>query len=114
MKLKDHGDGLLSWACRGCGTVHTIPTQGDPPVWGYNGNPEAPTFTPSIRASGRALELDAEGWWSGEWKRDANGETIPSVCHSFITDGQVQYLSDSTHHLAGQTVPLEDIPERWA
>ncbi len=28
------------------------------------------------------------------------------VCHSFVTDGQIQFLGDCTHKLAGQTVPL--------
>jgi len=31
------------------------------------------------------------------------------ICHSFITDGKIQFLSDCTHHLAGQTVDLNDI-----
>jgi hypothetical protein len=30
------------------------------------------------------------------------------VCHSFVTDGRIQFLNDCTHPLAGQTV---DIPE---
>lgn len=29
------------------------------------------------------------------------------ICHSFVRDGLIQYLPDCTHHLAGQTVPLE-------
>jgi hypothetical protein len=27
-------------------------------------------------------------------------------CHSFVVDGQIQFLGDCTHKLAGQTVPL--------
>lgn len=30
-----------------------------------------------------------------------------SICHSFVTDGNIQFLSDCTHSLAGQTVPLK-------
>jgi hypothetical protein len=30
-------------------------------------------------------------------------------CHSFVTDGRIQFLSDSTHALAGQTVDLPEI-----
>ena len=30
----------------------------------------------------------------------------PYACHSFVTDGRIQFLTDSTHTLAGQTVPL--------
>lgn len=31
------------------------------------------------------------------------------VCHSFVTDGKIQFLSDCTHDLAGQTVDMVDI-----
>ncbi len=27
-------------------------------------------------------------------------------CHSFVKDGTIQFLPDSTHALAGQTVPM--------
>jgi len=30
------------------------------------------------------------------------------VCHSFVTDGRIQFLGDCTHTLAGQTVDLPD------
>ncbi len=56
-------------------------------VHGFNGDPDSPTFTPSIMARG------APG----------------VVCHSFVTDGRIQYLGDCTHPLAGQTVALPDI-----
>ena len=29
--------------------------------------------------------------------------------HSYVTDGRIQYLSDCTHPLAGQTVDLPDV-----
>jgi hypothetical protein len=29
-------------------------------------------------------------------------------CHSFIRDGQIQFLSDCTHALAAQTVDIPD------
>ena len=35
----------------------------------------------------------------------------PEVCHSFITDGRIQFLNDCTHALAGHTVPLP--PFSW-
>ena len=31
------------------------------------------------------------------------------VCHSFVNDGQVQFLDDCTHELAGQTLLLLDV-----
>jgi hypothetical protein len=34
---------------------------------------------------------------------------VPNVCHSFVTDGRIQFLTDSNHALAGQTVDLPDV-----
>ena len=33
-----------------------------------------------------------------------------SVCHSFVTDGLIQFLGDCTHALAGQTVDMPPWP----
>ncbi|MNJ76318.1 hypothetical protein D3C77_735750 [compost metagenome] len=35
------------------------------------------------------------------------------VCHSFVTDGRSQYLTDCTHALAGQTVDLPEWEASW-
>lgn len=76
--------------------------------WTWNGDTEKPTFSPSVLVKSQKLVKDAEGNWLGEWERDAAGNLIPSVCHSFVTDGRIQFLSDCTHKLAGQTVDLPD------
>ena len=34
------------------------------------------------------------------------------ACHTFVTDGRIQFLGDCTHALAGQTVDLPDWPVR--
>ncbi len=31
------------------------------------------------------------------------------ICHSFVTDGEIEFLNDTTHHLAGKIVKLEPI-----
>lgn len=92
------GGGLLFF-CPGCRTVHGIKYGNGPgPRWSYNGNPEAPTFSPSVLVqTGRAVDPSFE----------AQPGDPPEICHSFVTDGRIQFLSDSTHALAGQTV---DIP----
>lgn len=82
-----------AFTCPGCGEIHAIPTHG-PKAWGFNGDLERPTFTPSILASCT--------WGEKQERR---------VCHSFVRDGQIQFLGDCTHALAGQTValaPMED------
>ena len=59
------------------------------PVWHYNGNPDKPTFTPSLLY---------------KWE-DKTGK---KRCHLYVTNGKIQFLADSTHKLAGQTVEMED------
>ena len=39
---------------------------------------------------------------------------VAKACHSFITDGRIQYLGDCTHPLAGQTLDLPNWEEAWA
>jgi hypothetical protein len=36
------------------------------------------------------------------------------VCHSFVTDGRIQFLGDCTHALANQTFDLPGWEESWA
>lgn len=73
--------------CAGCITHHRIAQ----PRWTFNGDVDRPTFSPSV-----LVEL---------------GKHPPMRCHSFVRDGRIEYLSDSTHHLAGQTVDLEPIAD---
>ena len=93
-------EGLHFW-CPGCQEAHTIRTA--PDGWGWNGDLEKPTFTPSVKVAGRRRITDAEH------ARIMAGETIetePTCCHSFVTHGRILFLSDCTHSLAGQTVDL--------
>lgn len=76
--------------CPGCKDAHRIND-----TWSWDGNLDEPTIDPSILVNGR--EPRAPG--------------IPR-CHSFIRKGQWQFLSDSDHRLAGQTVPMVDLP-KW-
>ncbi|WP_437178628.1 DUF6527 family protein [Labrys neptuniae] len=75
--------------------------EGPGPRWGFNGNHEKPTFTPSIRVSWNEPSDIPEEF-------DDTSKDRQLVCHSFVTDGQIQFLGDCTHSLAGQTVPLPD------
>lgn len=108
--LRDTTDnGLMFW-CPGCDGAHRIQHgAGTGPRWGWNGDVDKPTFTPSVL-------LRSEMWMPpvtpknlDEWKRQPWEQTkVASVCHSFVTDGRIQFLSDCTHALAGQTVDLPD------
>ncbi|MEL6485869.1 MAG: DUF6527 family protein [Pseudomonadota bacterium] len=114
--LRQIEPGRVAFWCPGCKELHQIPVgpQRRPGVaWGYNGDPEKPTFTPSLLVRSGHY---APGWNGPEcWCTDReDGEDWGFgcfVCHTFVTDGHIQFLGDCTHELAGQTVPLPPIPE---
>lgn len=97
------GNGLMWW-CPGCNEPHLIHHgEGPGPRWGWNGNAERPTFTPSVLVrTGRAVDPTFQ---------PEPGDP-PEVCHSFVVDGAMQFLGDCTHALAGQTVPIPPWPTR--
>lgn len=116
--LRDtEGNGLM-FRCPGCRENHRIVVGVEShPCWGYNNNPDRPTFTPSILVTGRQFtakwQADYEAWYAAGCPKKEDGtlhqfESADTRCHSFVTDGQIQFLSDCTHELAGQTVPLLD------
>jgi len=94
--LRQANDGLLIFWCPGCDGAHGIPVgPGEGHRWTYNGNPHAPTFKPSIVVTYK------------RWNEAEQAYTlVVGVCHSFVTDGKIQFLNDCTHHLAGQTVAI--------
>lgn len=73
--------------CPGCKTNHSIQFDGTiDPQWGFNSNVKSPTVTPSIRVD-----------WGGGKK-----------CHSYVKNGNIQFLGDCSHKLAGTTVELPE------
>ncbi len=80
--------------CPGCQEHHSFDVALDkiqtPRFWGFNGNLEKPTFTPSL---------------------NVNPHDPKRHCHSFVQNGNIQFLSDCWHDLKGQTVPLP--PHQW-
>jgi hypothetical protein len=92
---------------------------GSTPGWSYNGNPDAPTFSPSVLVRSVAIEGgDAEMdrildtyKLPEDRERMLADKRINTVCHSFVTDGRIQFLGDCTHKLVGQTVDLPDFEE---
>lgn len=95
-KLRSLEGGRVMFWCPGCDGAHQVTIgEGSEPRWGYNGNPEAPTFTPSISVTYNGPDAGVDG-------------APPAVCHSFVTDGRIQFLADCTHSLAGQTVEIPD------
>lgn len=107
------GTSLWLW-CPGCEDLHHVQfggTAGN--QWEFDGNTERPTLSPSLLV--RAVQ------WPEEYalpkfgkRRDRHRKITPgqhTICHSFVRDGQWQFLPDSTHVLTGQTVPCLPIPD---
>jgi hypothetical protein len=93
-EIRTHEDKPYGWSfrCPGCNDWHVLKD------WTFNGSLEKPTFTPSVLVhSHKALADD-----------DVTVIMTPR-CHSFVTDGRIQFLADSTHALSGQTVDLPDV-----
>lgn len=95
--------------CPGCDDNHQIGVG----TWTFNGDLERPTFTPSVLV--RAIQWDVETYPRETFKRRAERHAgVPAgehtVCHSFVTDGRIQFLGDCTHELAGQIVDLPEWP----
>lgn len=88
MRAKKFGEGEYAITCLACGCGHMLKN------WKFNGDLENPTFSPSLLVTGYLNEKQPNG-----------------VCHSYITDGNIQYLSDSTHEYAGKTVRLNDFAD---
>ena len=83
--------GYIAFWCFGCRTRHSLKVAGNSkPRWDFNLNFDRPTLTPSVKVTAPPLNF---------------------CCHSFITDGKIQYLSDCTHKYAGKTVDLAEIEE---
>src|ERR1035437_10970897 len=66
-------DRLAFW-CPGCKTSHHVSVRGG--AWSWNGSYDQPTLSPSVLVT---------GWAAG---RDLGR------CHSFVKDGQIQFLAD--------------------
>jgi len=77
--------------CPGCDEIHGIRAKGERPCWTFNGDMIKPTFSPS----------HLTGWHDDDGNRFAENR-----CHSYIKEGNIQFLNDCHHDLKGQTVPL--------
>ena len=91
-KIKYFGSGprggdIYVFRCPACGLAH--PFEIGTPLgagWFWNGSLARPTFSPSLMI----------------------GDGTSHACHSYVTDGKIQFLRDSHHSLSGQTVELPD------
>jgi hypothetical protein len=102
--------GVLFW-CPGCDEPHCVWVQGPGSVWTWDENAERPTFNPSVLIRRGHYVPGEEGrdcWCSYTARTKRKAPFSCSVCHSFVRDGRIEFLSDCTHKMAGQTVELPD------
>jgi len=99
-KLHQIADGVVFFWCPGCDDNHQVIIEGDK-AWGFNGDYDKPTFTPSY-----LTWVEPNPHANPRYKK---GKYLHGFrCHSFITDGNIQFLDDCTHKLKGQTVELPE------
>ncbi len=102
--------------CPGCGYPHIIYLVGGSgapnKTWSFNNNFDNPTFQPSLLCTSG---IYADPDWKPSIPEDEDEDNIKyksppysTRCHSFITNGNIQFLNDCTHELKGQTVPLPE------
>lgn len=98
--LRKTSTGFVHW-CPGCKEVHSIRTVGTrpPALWSFDDNFASPTFEPSV-----LIRWGKQADPKGDWPEGG-------VCHYFIRGGKIQFCSDSTHALSGQTVDLPEWPK---
>lgn len=72
-------EGVFLFYCPGCKCGHQVDDR-----WIISGPDHAPTIRPSVLIN----------------------KNTSFTCHSFITNGEIQFLSDCYHELAGKTVKL--------
>lgn len=80
------------FSCPGCRAGHAFWADRG---WTFNGDLERPTFSPSL-VNWRPLEAKSP-------------DDAEHRCHLYLRDGQLQFLPDCTHELAGQVVPCEPL-----
>lgn len=98
-KMDDHGKkyDALMFVCPGCALdgstgLHILSVTSSSvtsPSWGWDGNLEAPTLSPSI----------------------LTGKGTDRICHSFLKAGLFEFLTDSTHAFSGKKIAIPDLPE---
>lgn len=115
-KLRSTAGGRLAYWCQGCEGVHHVWVEGEGAIWGWDGNVDAPTFTPSVLiTSGHYVsshKLGDKCWCTYAVEFPHRAALAPKCerCHTFIRSGMVEFLGDCTHAFAGKTEPLPDWP----
>lgn len=90
LKIEDAKDGQPDYLfdCPGCGNSHGVWTQNHNvhtgAKWQFNGDVNKPTVTPSILVRHNSFRSIVDGI-------GVTGTEYEHVCHTFITDGRIQF-----------------------
>lgn len=79
--------------------------------WTWNGDTNSPTLRPSVlvKAGHFAADQKAKNRCWCDYNRehpDEGNQSSCFQCHSWISDGKIQFLPDSSHALSGKTIDL--------
>ena len=87
--------GLRLWLwCPGCDDLHSVTQEWN---WSWTSHDtDMVTISPSV-----LVRYDVS----------PPNEHLSTVCHSFVRNGQWEFLSDCSHSLAGQTAELVPLPD---
>jgi hypothetical protein len=77
--------------CPACDAVHRIGSE-----WTFDHNMTKPTFRPSVRH-----------------RQERTDGLLLRQCHYFLVKGQIDFCTDCSHAMAGQTVALPAMPARF-
>lgn len=96
---------MVSFYCPGCNFPHRV----DPKKWTVDLQHD--TIRPSVLVRGvnRPDELETDENGDYIFENGVEKGSHPIRCHSFVRNGEIQYLNDCTHQLAGQVVNMEEI-----
>jgi Family of unknown function (DUF6527) len=79
----------LAFHCPACKTTHQV----DLAKWQWNQDEHSPTINTSVNV-----------------RIEPTDKAIPvKICRSFIYDGKIEFMSDCTHSMAGQTPEIPEI-----
>lgn len=82
--------------------------------WTWNGDTENPTLKPSVLVQSGHFDpgfKQGDPCWCSYFKQHPEEKPVFACfrCHTWINDGQAQFLADSSHEFAGQTLDLLEI-----
>jgi hypothetical protein len=78
-------------------------------AWQVTGGSDTLTISPSVLVYERQKLINED--LEGHALLALENVTTAPRCHSFVRDGHIEFLTDSTHKLAGQTVVLPALPD---